>query len=100
MLCAPAVIAMLLVTAYPIFYAIALSLQNLDLRFPDQTSWAWLTNYKTLLTPSLWWMDVWNTVLIAVISVAIELALGMLIALFMYRAICGRGAIRTSVLFP
>jgi multiple sugar transport system permease protein len=100
MLCAPAVIAMLLVTAYPICYAIALSLQNLDLRFPDQTSWAGLTNYKTVLTSSLWWMDVSNTVLIAVISVAIELALGMLIALVMYRAIFGRGAIRTSVLIP
>jgi multiple sugar transport system permease protein len=100
MLCAPAVIAMLLVTAYPIFYAIALSLQNLDLRFPDQTSWAGLNNYKTVLTSSLWWMDVSNTVLIAVISVAIELALGMLIALVMYRAIFGRGAIRTSVLIP
>jgi multiple sugar transport system permease protein len=100
MLCAPAVTAMLLVTAYPICYAIALSLQNLDLRFPDQTSWAGLTNYKTVLTSSLWWMDVSNTVVIAVISVAIELALGMLIALVMYRAIFGRGAIRTSVLIP
>ena len=47
MLSAPAVIAMLLVTAYPICYAIGLSLQNLDLRFPDDTSWAGLTNYKS-----------------------------------------------------
>ena len=90
MLCAPAVIAMLLVTAYPIFYAIALSLQNLDLRFPDQTSWAGLTNYKAVLTSSLWWQDVLNTVVISVISVALELTLGMLIALVMYRAIFGR----------
>ena len=32
MLCAPAVIAMLLVTAYPIGYAIVLSVQHIDLR--------------------------------------------------------------------
>jgi multiple sugar transport system permease protein len=100
LLCAPAVIAMLLVTAYPIFYAIALSLQNLDLRFPDQTSWAGLTNYKTVLTSSLWWQDFLNTVIIAVVSVAIELTLGMLIALVMYRAIFGRGIVRTAVLIP
>jgi trehalose/maltose transport system permease protein len=100
MLCAPAVIAMLLVTAYPIFYAIALSLQNLDLRFPDETSWAGLSNYKAVLTSSLWWTDVSNTLIITVLSVALELTLGMLIALVMYRAIFGRGAVRAAVLIP
>jgi multiple sugar transport system permease protein len=100
MLCAPAVIAMLLVTAYPILYAIALSLQNLDLRFPDETSWAGLNNYKAVLTSSLWWQDVLNTVVIAVVSVALELTLGMLIALVMYRAIFGRGVVRAAVLIP
>ena len=91
---------MLLVTAYPIGYAIVLSLQNLDLRFPDDTSWAGLTNYQTVLTSSLWWQDVLNTVVITVFSVAIELTLGMLIALVMYRAIFGRGLVRTTVLIP
>jgi multiple sugar transport system permease protein len=91
---------MLLVTAYPIVYAIVLSLQNLDLRFPNDTSWAGLTNYKTVLTSSLWWQDVWNTVFITVVSVAVELTLGMIIALVMYRALFGRGLVRTSVLIP
>ena len=100
MLCAPAVIVMLLVTAYPILYAIVLSLQNLDLRFPNDTSWAGLTNYKTVLTASLWWQDVWNTVFITIVSVAIELTLGMIIALVMYRALFGRGVVRTAVLIP
>ena len=36
MLCAPAVIVMIAVTAYPILYAIWLSLQRYDLRFPSQ----------------------------------------------------------------
>jgi multiple sugar transport system permease protein len=100
MLCAPAVIAMLLVTAYPILYAIALSLQNLDLRFPDETSWAGLSNYKAVLTSALWWQDVLNTVIIAAVSVALELTLGMLIALVMYRAVFGRGVVRAAVLIP
>jgi multiple sugar transport system permease protein len=100
MLCAPAVIAMLLVTAYPIGYAFVLSLQRLDLRFPDEGGWVGLTNYETVLTSSLWWTDVFNTVFITVISVAIELALGMIIALIMHRAIFGRGLVRTTVLIP
>jgi multiple sugar transport system permease protein len=100
MLCAPAVIAMLLVTAYPIGYAFVLSLQHIDLRFPDEGGWVGLTNYKTVLTSSLWWTDVLNTVFITVVSVAIELALGMALALVMHRAIFGRGLVRTSVLIP
>ena len=95
MLCAPAVVAMLLVTAYPIGYAIVLSLQNLDLRFPDDSSFAGLDNYQTVLTSSLWWQDVLNTAGHHVFSVAIELILGMPIALVMYRAIFGRGVVRT-----
>ena len=100
MLCAPAVAAMLLVTAYPIGYAIVLSLQELDLRFPDEGGFAWFSNYEAVLTSSLWWQDVFNTLFVTVISVAIELTLGMLIALAMHRAIFGRGVLRTSVLIP
>ena len=100
MLCAPAVIAMLAVTAYPIVYAFVLSLQKLDLRFPEQTEFVGLDNYGTVLSSELWWIDVFNTVLIMVISVAIELVLGMAIALVMHRAIFGRGVVRTVVLIP
>jgi multiple sugar transport system permease protein len=100
MLCAPAVIAMILVTAYPIGYAVALSLQDLDLRFPEEGGFVGLDNYKAVLTSDLWWSDVFNTVFVMVISVAIELTLGMIIALVMYRAIFGRGVVRTSVLIP
>jgi multiple sugar transport system permease protein len=100
MLCAPAVIVMLLVTAYPIGYSIVLSLQKLDLRFPDQTEFTGLSNYGTVLSSELWWTDVFNTVFIVLISVAIELVLGMAIAMVMNRAIFGRGVVRTSVLIP
>jgi multiple sugar transport system permease protein len=100
LLCAPAVIAMLLVTAYPIGYAIVLSLQDLDLRFPEEGGFAGLDNYGAVLSSELWWQDLFNTLFVTVISVAVELVLGMAIALIMYRAIFGRGVIRTSVLIP
>jgi multiple sugar transport system permease protein len=100
MLVAPAVIAMLLVTAYPIVYAFVLSVQDLDLRFPEEGGFVGLDNYKTVLTSSLWWTDLFNTVFITVITVTVELVLGMAIALVMYRALFGRGAIRAAVLIP
>jgi multiple sugar transport system permease protein len=100
MLCAPAVIVMLLVTAYPIAYSIVLSVQELDLRFPEEGGWVGLDNYGTVLTSELWWQDVFNTAFISVIAVAIELVLGMIIALVMYRAIFGRAIVRVGVLIP
>jgi multiple sugar transport system permease protein len=100
LLCAPAVFMMLLVTAYPILYAFILSLQKKDLRFPDESGFVGLSNYATVLGSSLWWQAVFNTAFITVVSVAIELVLGMGIALIMHRAIFGRGLVRTSVLIP
>ena len=100
LLCAPAVIAMLAVTAYPILYAINLSLRDVDLRFPEDDAFVGFANYEAVLTSDLWWTDVFNTVFITLISVSIELVLGMAIALVMYRAIFGRGIVRTAVLIP
>jgi trehalose/maltose transport system permease protein len=100
MLCAPAVLAMLAVTAYPIGYAIALSVQQIDLRFPDEGGFVGLDNYASVLTSELWWEDLFNTVFLMVTTVAVELVLGMAIALVMHRAIFGRGIVRTSVLIP
>jgi len=100
MLCAPAVVAMLLVTAYPILYAVVLSVQDVDLRFPDEGGFVGLDNYVAVLKSDLWWQGVFNTTFITVVSVAIELVIGMAIALVMHRAIFGRGLVRTAVLIP
>jgi multiple sugar transport system permease protein len=100
MLCAPAVIVMLLVTGYPIVYAFYLSLQKFDLRFPDDKEFVGLANYGDVLTSTTWWSDVLTTLIITVVSVAIELVLGMLIALVMHRAIFGRGPVRAAILIP
>jgi multiple sugar transport system permease protein len=100
MLCAPAVIAMVLVTGYPIGYAVYLSLQKYDLRFPDDKEFVGLANYSDVLTSTTWWTDVLTTVIIMVVSVSIELVLGMLIALVMHRAIFGRGPVRAAILVP
>src|SRR4051795_13283466 len=100
MLCAPAVVVMLAVTAYPILYAIWLSLHRSDLRFPDRKAWIGLDNYVTVLSSELWWKDLFHTVVLTVLSVSIELVLAMLLALAMHRAFFGRGLIRTSALVP
>lgn len=100
LLCAPAVAAMLLVTAYPILYALWLSLFRYDLRFPARREFVGLGNYASVLTSEVWWKSIVNTLIITVGSVTFELVLGFILAQLMYRATIGRYAIRTAVLIP
>jgi multiple sugar transport system permease protein len=48
-LCAPAVLVMVLVAGFPILYAFYLSLRRADLRFPDAGKWVGLHNYIAVL---------------------------------------------------
>lgn len=100
LLCAPAVVVMLAVTAYPIGYAIYLSLQRYDLRFPNQARFVGLSNYAAVLSSEFWWQAFWVTLFITVVSVAVELVLGFSLALVMHRTIFGRGSVRTAILVP
>ncbi|MEO5876418.1 MAG: sugar ABC transporter permease [Streptosporangiaceae bacterium] len=99
-LCAPAAIVMLLVTGWPIVYSFLLSLQRYDLRFPDRRAWIGVENYGTVLTSGFWWSALGVTLLITLVSVVIELVLGMAIAVVMYRTLLTRGLVRTVVLIP
>ncbi len=100
MLCAPAVLVLLAVAAFPMGYAIYLSLERYDLRFPHLAKFVGFSNYWTVLTNTYWWRAFVITVIITVISVAIEFALGMTFALLMHRTLVGRGLVRTLILIP
>ena len=99
-LVSPAVLLMLAVTAYPIFYAVWLSLQKYNLAAPGDTEFVGLSNYQTILTDRYWWTAFVVTLAITIVSVAIEFVLGMALALVMHRTIFGKGVVRTAILVP
>lgn len=99
-LCAPAAIVMVAVTAWPIIYSVWLSLQRYDLRFPDDRRFVGLDNYIAVLGDRYWWTAFGVTMLLTVVSVVIELVLGMVLALIMHRTLVGRGLVRTVSLIP
>ncbi len=100
LLCTPAMIVMITVTAYPIVYAFRLSLSRYDLRFPDSSAFTGIDNYLSVLSSPIWWEGLLNTLIITVCSVSVELLLGMIFALVMHRAIIGRRLVRASILIP
>ena len=99
-LVAPALLLMLLVTAFPMLRALYLSLFNYTLTAPDDREFVGLSNYATALGDSLFWRDTANTVMIMVVTVAVELVIGFAFAMVMHRVIFARGIIRTSILIP
>lgn len=99
-LVAPAIVLMLVVTAFPMIRALYLSLFDYSLTDPDERSFVGLQNYVTALTDSLFWRDTANTVMVMVVTVAVELVIGFAFAMVMHRVIFARGVIRTSILIP
>lgn len=99
-LVAPAIVLMLLVTAFPMLRALYLSLYNYSLTAPDDREFVGLSNYLTSLTDPLFWQTTGMTVLYMVVTVAVELVIGFVFALVMHRVVFARGIIRMSILIP
>ncbi len=99
-LIAPAVIVMIAVTAYPIVYAVFLSLERYNLALPQDRKFIGFANYGAVLSSPYWWTALWVTLVITVFSVSITLVLGMLLAFVLHRTIFGRGTVRTTSLIP
>ncbi|HEX5366378.1 MAG TPA: sugar ABC transporter permease [Acidimicrobiales bacterium] len=99
-LVAPAVAVMLLVTAYPLGRAVYLSLFSYRLTDPDSREFVGFRNYGVVLTDGLWWQTVLTTVVVTVVTVAVELVVGFAFALVMHRITIGRRTVRTAILIP
>lgn len=99
-LSAPAVVVMVLVTAYPLGYALVLSLYKYRLTDPAGRRFVGFGNYLTVATDPIWWSSVLTTTFITAVSVAIELVLGFAFAWVMYRILRGRSIVRTGILIP
>jgi multiple sugar transport system permease protein len=99
-LCAPAVIVMIAVTGYPLVYAIYLSLERYNLELPQAIKFIGFSNYAAVLSSPYWWQSLKVTVVITVVSVAVTLVLGMLLAQVMHRTLFARGSVRTASLIP
>ncbi len=96
----PSLIVIVIVAAYPIIYAIWLSLHQYSVIHPGLSRWVGLDNYKDAVTSSSFWSAVRTTFVFTIISVALELVIGMGMALLMHAAFRGRSVLRAVVLVP
>ena len=99
----PSMILIAVVAAYPILYAIWLSLHEYSVRVAGLSRWAGplgLRNYTTALQNPDFWNALVTTLVFTVASVFFELLIGLAMALAMHSAFRGQGILRTVVLVP
>jgi len=103
MMVAPSMILIAIVAAYPIIYAVWLSLHEYSVRVAGLSRWAGpfgLRNYQNALSNPDWWAALEHTLIFTVVSVFFELLIGLGMALCMHEAFKGQGLLRTVVLVP
>lgn len=109
----PTLALMAVVAAYPIGYAIWLSLHQYSRTQAGVSRWVGFENYTAALfgdtsgfaaaagiASSDFWAAFWHTAVFALISVSLELLIGLGMALIMNAAFRGRALLRATILVP
>ena len=109
LLLSPTFLVLALVILYPLLAALWQSLFTAGGLDPEtgfvseEEQFVGLDNYTAVFkgdTGKLFWNSFWNTNFFTVVSVAIEVVIGVAMALVMHHAFRGRGIVRASILVP
>ncbi|MDX8443135.1 carbohydrate ABC transporter permease [Mesorhizobium australafricanum] len=109
----PMLFVLAAVAGWPFLRTVYYSFTDASLADLDARQWVGFDNYFSvlrlpsgrvlydgLLVDPVWWRAVWNTVRFAVVSVACETVLGMIVALALNAEFKGRGIVRAAILIP
>jgi len=100
-LVAPAVIVLLAITAFPLVYNVWNSFHHVDYLFPAALgSFAGVHNYSEMFTGGQFLPSLYRTLGFTAVSVAVEFAIGLALALALNRRFHGRPLVRAAILIP
>ena len=97
---APSMALIAIVAAWPVIYAIWLSLHQYSVRVAGLSRWVGIDNFTGAISDPNWRSALYHTLIFTVISVTLETVIGLGMALAMHRAFRGQGLLRTVVLVP
>ena len=98
---APAVVALLLVTAFPLVYNVWNSLHAENLLNPvNMGGWTGFANYSRIFTDATFLPSLLRTFGFTAVSVVLELVVGLVMALVLNRPFAGRGLVRAAIFIP
>jgi ABC-type sugar transport system permease subunit len=91
----PALLAICLLSAFPIAYSAWISLHRYNLQRPRAFKFVGLSNYTDILQSPEFWTALWITVEYTALVVMLVVVLGILIALLLNREFPGRALVQT-----
>jgi len=97
---APAALVVVLVVVIPLGRALWMSLFDIQLTRPGVEPFVGLANYLDQLTSADFWAAVWRAFFFTVVSTALELSLGLGLALLMDQPLRGRWILRAIIILP
>jgi multiple sugar transport system permease protein len=100
LLLAPGVLYLLAMAVYPTVYSLWLAVHNYTIYRPDMASFAGFDNFTDLIGNEVFKQSFVITVLFSLFSVALEVALGLAIAVLLDRKMAGIGLLRTLLIVP
>lgn len=97
----PTLIVLLVMTAYPLIFTFVYSFTDYNyLKGTENASFVLFDNYVSLFKNGYFQQAVWNTVKFTILAVVLEMALGLLIAVFVNSLKRGQKIMRTLLLLP
>jgi trehalose/maltose transport system permease protein len=101
LLVAPAIIALLAITGFPLVYNLWNSFHTVQLADPAAGhGFSGITNYKELFDEPGFTADLGHTILFTVVSVVFEVVVGLALAVVLNKRFRGRGIVRAAILIP
>ena len=97
----PTLIVLLAMTAYPLIFTFVYSFTDYNyLKGTENASFVLFDNYVSLFKNGYFQQAVWNTIKFTILAVVLEMALGLLIAVFVNSLKRGQKIMRTLLLLP
>lgn len=96
----PSLLVIVVITLIPVLFTLVLSFFNTPLANPVPQDFVGLGNYINFLKSQQFWQAIWRTFYFTVVSVGLELTLGLGVALLIHSRPPGWNFLRTSLIIP
>ena len=96
----PGMIFLIAVTTLPLVSLLAMSFFRIDLTSPMDNGWAGFENYAEIVKDQRFWHSMRLTAIYTAVTVVLQVAIGLSLAMAFFRGFRGQGVMRVSVLLP
>jgi multiple sugar transport system permease protein len=96
----PALLALIVTTTVPLVYLAWTSTMRIDLSMPWLGGFAGIDNYAKMGADPRFWNSLWLTIVYTACTVALQMTLGLSLALLVLQIPRGQGALRVAAILP